>query len=53
MPIPDMYVRGRNLLDEVARLTAGAAGSEWVRAKELFAGGEIRSPIENMREVSP
>lgn len=48
VPIPDMSMRGRNLLDEVARLTAGAAGAEWVRAKELFKNGELRSPAENM-----
>ena len=48
VPIPDMSMRGRNLLDEVARLTAGAAGAEWVRAKELFKNGELRSPDENM-----
>ena len=48
VPIPDMSMRGRHLLDEVARLTAGEAGSEWVRARELFAGGELRTPNENM-----
>ena len=43
VPIPDMSMRGRNLVDEVARLTAGDTGVEWVRAKELFAGGEFRT----------
>ncbi len=48
VPIPDMATRGRNLLDEVHRLTSGAAGGEWVRAKELFGPNPLGSPAENM-----
>jgi len=50
VPIPDMFQCGQNLVDEVDRLTAGAAGAEWVRAKELFGDAGMMSPAENMRK---
>ncbi|MBX3463389.1 MAG: zf-HC2 domain-containing protein [Planctomycetes bacterium] len=46
VPVPDMAMRGRNLLDEVAR-SEGAIGPEWVTAKDLF-DGHLRSPDENL-----
>jgi tetratricopeptide (TPR) repeat protein len=46
VPVPDLAMRGRNLLDEVAR-SAGAPGPEWVTAKELF-DGQLRSVEENL-----
>lgn len=46
VPVPDMAMRGRNLLDEVAR-SQGAIGPEWVAAKELF-DGQLRTPEENL-----
>lgn len=46
VPIPDMHMRGRSLVDEVSR--SGVEGDEWVHAKELFEGDELRSPSENM-----
>lgn len=46
VPVPDMALRGRNLLDEVAR-SEGAVGAEWVTARELF-DGQLRSPEENL-----
>jgi tetratricopeptide (TPR) repeat protein len=39
VPVPDMALRGRNLLDEVERLSETEnmhVGEEWVRAKVLF-----------------
>ncbi len=56
VPLPDMFQRGRNLLDEVDRMTIGlpgadsgvVRGNEWVRARELFENGEIRTPAENL-----
>lgn len=50
VPVPDMAMRGRNLLDEVARsgdLADGLAASEWVAAKDLF-DGQLRSADENL-----
>jgi len=58
VPVPDMAMRGRNLLDEVARLDAAAgsspsAGSDqgasasWVSAQDLL-DGRLASPDENM-----
>jgi tetratricopeptide (TPR) repeat protein len=53
VPVPDMAMRGRNLLDEVARLEAdplipgGGGGQEWVSAKDLF-DGQLRSPAESL-----
>jgi tetratricopeptide (TPR) repeat protein len=46
VPVPDMAMRGRNFLDEVARVD-GEAGPEWVAAKDLF-DGSLRSPEENL-----
>jgi len=45
MPVPDVAMRGRNLLDEVARSDEG--GADWVAAKELF-DGQLRSAEENL-----
>ena len=51
VPVPDMAMRGRNLLDEVSRLEAGAGGgaaiAEWVSAKDLF-DGQLRTPAESL-----
>lgn len=54
VPVPDMAMRGRNLLDEVARLESGASalaggvvGIEWVSAKDLF-DGQLRTPADNL-----
>lgn len=43
MPVPDVAMRGRNLLDEMAR----AGEVSWVAAKELF-DGRLRTPEENL-----
>jgi tetratricopeptide (TPR) repeat protein len=49
VPVPDMAMKGRNLVDEVRRLTNGSgAGGEWVTAQELFAQGQQRTPTENL-----
>lgn len=59
VPIPDMFQKGRNLIDEVERIAAGPGweeeqgddsqlGGEWVRAKSLFLGDGLRSPEENL-----
>ncbi len=51
VPVPDMCLRGRNLLDEVERLGSDDgmnAGSEWVRAKTLFENREPKSAEENL-----
>ena len=51
VPVPDMCLRGRNLLDEVERLSIREqmhVGQEWVRAKVLFSQREIRNPVENL-----
>lgn len=47
MPVPDIAMRGRNLLDEVARSDADELGVDWVAAKELF-DGQLRTPEENL-----
>lgn len=51
VPVPDMAMRGRNLLDEVERWAerqgTGVSG-EWVAAKELFGSGYERSPNESL-----
>jgi hypothetical protein len=44
VPVPDMAQRGRNLLDEVARLE-DAEASQWVQASELL-DGRLRNPAE-------
>lgn len=46
VPLPDVAMRGRNLLDEVRRSTVGV-GADWVAADELF-DGRLRSPEENL-----
>ncbi len=51
VPVPDMAMRGRSLLDEAERLAQGngeAIPCEWVAAKELFAQGHQRTPAENL-----
>lgn len=51
VPVPDMCLRGRNLLDEVERLSLHDqvhVGQEWVRAKVLFSQREIKNPVENL-----
>ena len=51
VPVPDMAMRGRNLLDEVERWAecqGTGVGGEWVAAKELFANGYERSPSESL-----
>ena len=51
VPVPDICLRGRNLLDEVERMTSREqlhVGQEWVRAKVLFSEREIRNPVENL-----
>ncbi|MBK8979269.1 MAG: tetratricopeptide repeat protein [Planctomycetes bacterium] len=53
VPIPDMYQRGKILLDEVARLAgpdAEAVGQEWVLARDLFGESWSRSPEDNLRK---
>lgn len=51
VPVPDMAMRGRNLLDEVARMEGDGAGewaaSEWVSAKELL-DGRLQTPAESL-----
>jgi tetratricopeptide (TPR) repeat protein len=47
MPVPDMAMRGRSLIDEVARAGADANTPEWVAAKDLF-DGQLRTPEENL-----
>ncbi len=46
VPVPDMAMRGRNLIDEVSRVE-GSIGPEWVAAKDLF-DGQLRTPEENL-----
>ncbi len=54
VPIPDVCMRGRNLLDEVHRLapalTSDAARGEWVRARLLFEGSKLSSPRANLEK---
>ena len=47
VPLPDVAMRGKILLDEVARSETGGHGPEWVCAKELF-DAQLRSPDENL-----
>ena len=47
MPVPDVAMRGRSFLDEVARASAEASAPEWVAAKDLF-DGQLRTPEENL-----
>ncbi len=51
VPVPDMCLRGRNLLDEVERLSTREqihVGQEWVRAKVLFRQRDLSNPVENL-----
>src|SRR5690606_13666703 len=54
VPIPDVCMRGRNLIDEVRRLAPAleseAAGREWVRAKLLFETTQRRTPAESLEQ---
>ena len=52
VPIPDMFQRGRNLLDEVERIAGdgAAAGSEWMRARELFGDSWSPAPDVNLHK---
>ena len=51
VPIPDMCRRGRNLVDEVERLAGSpGAGSEWVKAKEVFGDDFLGSAPENLQK---
>ena len=47
MPVPDMAMRGRSLLDEFARADSAEGAPEWVAAKDLF-DGQLRTPEENL-----
>jgi tetratricopeptide (TPR) repeat protein len=47
VPVPDMAMRGRNLLDEVARDGEAGGGPEWIAAKQLF-DGQVRTTSENL-----
>jgi tetratricopeptide (TPR) repeat protein len=47
VPVPDMAMRARSLLDEVSRGDAGAPPAEWVAARQLF-DGQLRTPDENL-----
>ena len=51
VPVPDMCLRGRNLLDEVERMSSNGEfhlGKEWVRAKVLFSQRDVQDPVENL-----
>lgn len=51
VPVPDMCLRGRNLLDEVERLSSREKihiGQEWVRAKVLLSQRDVRDPVNNL-----
>ena len=54
VPIPDVCMRGRNLLDEVRRLAPAleseAAGREWARAKLLFEANHRTGPAESLEK---
>jgi tetratricopeptide (TPR) repeat protein len=47
VPVPDMAMKARNLLDEVSRGDSGTVGPEWVAARELF-DGQLRTADENL-----
>lgn len=47
MPVPDVAMRGRSLLDEFARTPSELVAPEWVAAEDLF-DGQLRSPDENL-----
>jgi tetratricopeptide (TPR) repeat protein len=53
VPIPDVCLRGRHLVDEVSRIADRIDGEprlglEWVKARDLFESGTVRTPAENM-----
>ena len=53
VPVPDMAMRGKHLLDEMSRLVNGSADGaaevrEWVAAKDLFEQGHLGTPAENL-----
>ena len=50
VPIPDMCLQGRNLVDEVERMSAedDSVSGEWVRAKVFFDNGRLNNPAENL-----
>lgn len=58
VPVPDMAQRGRHFVDQLERQSPtsangaanGAAASEWVRARDLFASGYVNSPAENLEK---
>lgn len=54
VPIPDVCMRGRSLLDEVNRLAPALANDdarhEWVRARLLFDGSKLSSPRANLEK---
>jgi len=54
VPIPDVCMRGRSLLDEVNRLAPAlandAARHEWVRARLLGDGSKLSSPRANLEK---
>lgn len=47
VPLPDVAMRGKILLDEVARSEAGGPAPDWVCAQDLF-DVQLRSPDENL-----
>ena len=47
VPVPDMALRGRHLVDQLQRENAAGA-SEWVRTRDLFASGCLNTPSENL-----
>ena len=47
MPVPDMAMRGRSLLDDAVRVSADRSVPGWVPAKDLF-DGEPRTPEDNL-----
>lgn len=50
VPIPDMSLRGRNLVGELEReaRARGESDSGWVDARELFEPGALRSQEDNL-----
>lgn len=48
VPIPDLYMRGCSLVDEMKRLATDSVGEEWVRAQALFGREEMSSAAENL-----
>jgi tetratricopeptide (TPR) repeat protein len=58
VPIPDVCLRGRHLIDEAQRLAGGIAqglqahgiDGPWVRARDLFEHGQLGTPEENLEK---